>query len=147
MPLQFFIQFGLVLLYEAGYLRWLAYKIRNITNWNRRDELDLEQRAIEEEFGDIRKDEDVINEERRIANMVQSREFEYDSTKEIFLADGLKKYYSAFMAVKGISFSLKPSECFGLLGVNGAGKTTTFKLITGDEKVTHGDAFLHQINK
>ena len=33
-------------------------------------------------------------------------------------------------------------ECFGLLGVNGAGKTTTFKMLTGDETVTSGVAYL-----
>lgn len=33
-----------------------------------------------------------------------------------------------------------PGECFGLLGVNGAGKTTTFKMLTGDESLTAGDA-------
>ena len=33
-------------------------------------------------------------------------------------------------------------QCFGLLGVNGAGKTTTFKMLTGDEYVSEGDAFL-----
>ena len=31
-------------------------------------------------------------------------------------------------------------ECFGFLGVNGAGKTTTFKMLTGDELPTAGDA-------
>lgn len=146
MPLQFFIQFTLVLLYEAGYLRWIAYKVRNLYNRNQRSEINLEQLAIEEQYGDIRKDDDVINEARRINNMVLSREFESDSAREIFLVDNLTKYYSAFMAVKGISFSLRPGECFGLLGVNGAGKTTTFKMITGDEIVTHGDAFLHRVN-
>ncbi|MEQ2200903.1 hypothetical protein XENOCAPTIV_004607, partial [Xenoophorus captivus] len=33
-------------------------------------------------------------------------------------------------------------QCFGLLGVNGAGKTTTFKMLTGDTRVTSGEAFL-----
>ena len=33
-------------------------------------------------------------------------------------------------------------ECFGLLGQNGAGKTTTFKMLTGDEVVSSGDAYL-----
>ena len=33
-------------------------------------------------------------------------------------------------------------ECFGLLGFNGAGKTTTFKMLTGDETVTSGDAYI-----
>ncbi|KYB25232.1 ATP-binding cassette sub-family A member 3-like Protein [Tribolium castaneum] len=38
---------------------------------------------------------------------------------------------------------VNPSECFGLLGVNGAGKTTTFKMMTGDESITFGDAWIH----
>ncbi|GAB6031180.1 ATP-binding cassette sub- A member 3 [Chamberlinius hualienensis] len=33
-------------------------------------------------------------------------------------------------------------ECFGLLGINGAGKTTTFKMLTGDEAVSSGDAYV-----
>ena len=48
------------------------------------------------------------------------------------------------MAVKGISFGIKSSECFGLLGVNGAGKTTTFKMITGHEMISFGDVFINQ---
>ena len=38
--------------------------------------------------------------------------------------------------------SLFTTQCFGLLGVNGAGKTTTFKMLTGDEDITFGEAFL-----
>lgn len=34
------------------------------------------------------------------------------------------------------------NECFGLLGVNGAGKTTTFKMMTGDERITYGSAYI-----
>lgn len=33
--------------------------------------------------------------------------------------------------IDGISFELKPGECYGLLGPNGAGKTTTLKLCLG----------------
>lgn len=33
-------------------------------------------------------------------------------------------------------------ECFGLLGVNGAGKTSTFKMLTGDESISGGEAFV-----
>ena len=32
--------------------------------------------------------------------------------------------------------------CFGLLGVSGAGKTTTFKMLTGDEQISSGDAWV-----
>jgi ATPase subunit of ABC transporter with duplicated ATPase domains len=52
-----------------------------------------------------------------------------------------------------LTFSLPPlfvpvlpgipdGECFGLLGVNGAGKTTTFKMLTGDETITAGEAYM-----
>ncbi|XP_047997270.1 phospholipid-transporting ATPase ABCA3-like [Leguminivora glycinivorella] len=46
-----------------------------------------------------------------------------------------------FHAVKGISFSVKKDECFGLLGVNGAGKSTTFGLLTGQMALTGGKLF------
>uniref|UniRef100_G3VI70 ABC transporter domain-containing protein n=1 Tax=Sarcophilus harrisii TaxID=9305 RepID=G3VI70_SARHA len=45
------------------------------------------------------------------------------------------------LAVDRISFAVMKGECFGLLGFNGAGKTTTFKMLTGDETITSGDAF------
>lgn len=35
------------------------------------------------------------------------------------------------LVVDGISFALKPGECYGLLGPNGAGKTTTLRLCLG----------------
>ena len=41
------------------------------------------------------------------------------------------KYYGDFKAVDNLSFTVKPGEIFGLLGVNGAGKTTTFRMIMG----------------
>ncbi|XP_029334989.1 ATP-binding cassette sub-family A member 3-like isoform X1 [Mus caroli] len=45
-------------------------------------------------------------------------------------------------AVKNISLVVKKSECFGLLGLNGAGKTTTFKMLTAEETITSGIAFI-----
>jgi ABC-type multidrug transport system ATPase subunit len=56
----------------------------------------------------------------------------------------VKKYTKDMTAVKGISFSVAPGECFGLLGVNGAGKTTTFRMLTGDEIPTEGEAWIEQ---
>ena len=41
-----------------------------------------------------------------------------------------------------ISVGVPQGECFGLLGVNGAGKTTTFKMMTGDELISSGAAYL-----
>lgn len=38
---------------------------------------------------------------------------------------------------------LMSGECFGFLGVNGAGKTTSFRMLTGDEYMTTGQATLY----
>lgn len=46
------------------------------------------------------------------------------------------------LAVDRLCLGVRPGECFGLLGVNGAGKTTTFKMLTGDESTTGGEAFI-----
>ncbi|EHH31333.1 hypothetical protein EGK_12384, partial [Macaca mulatta] len=52
------------------------------------------------------------------------------------------------LAVDRISLAVQKGECFGLLGFNGAGKTTTFKMLTGEESLTSGDAFVggHRIS-
>src|SRR3990172_5388176 len=43
----------------------------------------------------------------------------------------LSKSYGQVRAVNGISFSVEPTEVFGLVGPNGAGKTTTLEIIGG----------------
>ena len=55
---------------------------------------------------------------------------------------GLTKFYGGFQAVNNLCLSIKQGECFGLLGVNGAGKTTTFKMLTGDETISSGSAYI-----
>ncbi|XP_040829453.1 phospholipid-transporting ATPase ABCA3 isoform X2 [Ochotona curzoniae] len=57
----------------------------------------------------------------------------------------LSKVYdqrTPLLAVDRISLAVQRGECFGLLGFNGAGKTTTFKMLTGEESITAGDAFV-----
>jgi len=39
--------------------------------------------------------------------------------------------FGDFVAVKGVSFSVRRGEIFGLLGANGAGKSTTFRMLCG----------------
>ncbi len=147
MAVQFFIQFAFLLLYDSGYFRQISYKLKSFVGLKNDalSNLHKDQQEIEEKFGDISKDSDVIDEENRIFNITKSDVLNINE-HEIFIVDRLKKYYSNFMSVKGISFSVKKAESFGLLGVNGAGKTTTFKMITGDETITKGDAFLNKIN-
>lgn len=58
------------------------------------------------------------------------------------VARDLTKYYGSFLAVNKVNFLVRAGECFGLLGVNGAGKTTTFQMLTGENSLTGGDAFI-----
>lgn len=49
-----------------------------------------------------------------------------------------KVYPNGFTAVKDISFSIKPGEVYGLLGMNGAGKTSIISCIMTLERMTKG---------
>jgi ABC-2 type transport system ATP-binding protein len=49
----------------------------------------------------------------------------------VIQVEQLTKYFGDFVAVNGLSFSVKPGEVLGFLGPNGAGKSTTMKMITG----------------
>ena len=110
LALQFVILLAIVLIYEAGLIRKMLYILRATLSPNNED--NLKRHVLEEEsLGDISKDEDVIAEEARIYELNKRSQ-----NKEIFIIDGLTKYYGNFMAVKGISFSVQKAECFGLLG-------------------------------
>ena len=50
----------------------------------------------------------------------------------------LIKNYGSFKAIKGISFSVKEGDVFGLIGPNGAGKTTTLRVIATLLRITSG---------
>jgi ABC-2 type transport system ATP-binding protein len=50
----------------------------------------------------------------------------------------LKKLYGDNIAVKGISFDVKPGEIFGILGPNGAGKTTTLEMMESLREIDGG---------
>src|SRR5262245_47162820 len=53
---------------------------------------------------------------------------------------GLTRRFGNFVAVKDLSFSVKPGEIFGFLGANGAGKSTTIRMLCGLLKPTAGTA-------
>jgi ABC-2 type transport system ATP-binding protein len=46
-------------------------------------------------------------------------------------ARSLTKYFNHTLAVKNVSFRIRPGEILGYLGPNGAGKSTTVKMLTG----------------
>jgi lipooligosaccharide transport system ATP-binding protein len=54
-------------------------------------------------------------------------------------AHRLSKRFGDFVAVNGITFSVRAGEAFGFLGPNGAGKTSTMKMIACVSPVTSGE--------
>lgn len=65
---------------------------------------------------------------------------------DILEVKDLTKVYDKFTAVKGISFSVKKGEIFGILGPNGAGKTTTLEMIETIREIDGGKALVDGID-
>uniref|UniRef100_A0A671SHZ0 ATP-binding cassette sub-family A member 3-like n=1 Tax=Sinocyclocheilus anshuiensis TaxID=1608454 RepID=A0A671SHZ0_9TELE len=87
-------------------------------------------------------DRDVAEERKRVLECQPVVESMVGSP---LILQELSKVYSggqSLLAVDRLSLAVGKGECFGLLGFNGAGKTTTFKMLTGDESITSGDAFI-----
>ncbi|XP_075690662.1 ATP-binding cassette sub-family A member 2 [Rhinoderma darwinii] len=85
-------------------------------------------------------DIDVANERQRVLRG--------GADNDMLKIENLTKVYKSrkmgrILAVDRLCVGVQPGECFGLLGVNGAGKTTTFKMLTGDESTTGGEAFIN----
>ncbi|XP_059192402.1 ATP-binding cassette sub-family A member 2 [Centropristis striata] len=85
-------------------------------------------------------DVDVACERRRVLRG--------DADNDMLKIENLTKVYKSrkmgrILAVDRLCLGVRPGECFGLLGVNGAGKTTTFKMLTGDECTTRGEAIIN----
>ncbi len=58
----------------------------------------------------------------------------------------LEKTYDGAQVVKGISFSVKEGEIFGILGPNGAGKTTTLEMIESLRSIDDGEVLVNGID-
>jgi ABC-2 type transport system ATP-binding protein len=57
-------------------------------------------------------------------------------------AHNLSKSYGPVLALRDVSFHVKPGEIIGLLGPNGAGKTTIMKILTGYLQPSGGTAIV-----
>ena len=55
-------------------------------------------------------------------------------------AVALSRRYGGRLAVRALSFTVRPGEVVGLLGPNGAGKTTTLRMLAGVLRPTEGTA-------
>jgi branched-chain amino acid transport system ATP-binding protein len=59
---------------------------------------------------------------------------------------GIEKAFGGLVAVRGVSFALRPGEIVGLIGPNGSGKTTLINLISGMLKPDAGTIYLKPAN-
>jgi branched-chain amino acid transport system ATP-binding protein len=55
--------------------------------------------------------------------------------------DKVTKQFGGVVAIKDVTFHVKPMEIFALVGPNGAGKTTLFNIITGAFPPTSGHVY------
>jgi len=86
-------------------------------------------------------DSDVFAEKSKIRSVSS-----YLIAKNNLVLKDFTKYYGKMLAVNQLCVGVEKSECFGLLGVNGAGKTSTFKMLTGDELIDAGEAWVDGIS-
>ncbi|MEM9637536.1 MAG: ATP-binding cassette domain-containing protein, partial [Pseudomonadota bacterium] len=63
---------------------------------------------------------------------------EYESAPIVTLTD-VKKHFGPVRALDGVSLSIAPGDCIGLVGHNGAGKSTLVNLINGGLSPSGGD--------
>ncbi|KAJ6635436.1 Phospholipid-transporting ATPase ABCA3 [Pseudolycoriella hygida] len=86
-------------------------------------------------------DSDVMAEKNKIRSLTP-----YIEANNNLIVKDFTKFYGNILAVNQICVGVNKSECFGLLGVNGAGKTSMFKMLTGDETITSGEAWVDGIS-
>jgi ATP-binding cassette subfamily A (ABC1) protein 3 len=118
---------GFVLLNDLLVIKWMQYKI-----FNRSPALPSLNTSM---------DDDVRNEMERVSN--KTRLEVQDSN---LVLNGLTKFYGKFNAVNQVYVGVEKAECFGLLGINGSGKTSIFKMLTGDEIISAGNAWIHGLS-
>ncbi|XP_063961818.1 phospholipid-transporting ATPase ABCA3-like [Lytechinus pictus] len=134
MAIEGVVYFALVFIHELGWIRNIRYLLQRKKAIN----------VVEDTPASNTEDEDVAAERRRIQSTPKEELFRTN----VLVMEDLRKVYPGtrrkdpLVAVHGTSLGVPPRECFGLLGVNGAGKTTTFKMLTGDEDVTGGEAYV-----
>ncbi|XP_068921390.1 phospholipid-transporting ATPase ABCA3-like [Petaurus breviceps papuanus] len=135
MAISGFVFLLLLFFIETNFFRTLKISFCKILE---REKLSL----VHSKSSVIFKDQDVENEREKILNslpeLLQTTPL---VTKELTKVHSHRK--TPVLAVNKISVTVQKGECFGLLGFNGAGKTSTFKMLTGENTITSGDAFIN----
>jgi ABC-2 type transport system ATP-binding protein len=70
-------------------------------------------------------------EARHVLELQRDRPTEATGADTVIEVREVYRRFGDFLAVKGVSFSVRRGEIFGLLGANGAGKSTTFRMLCG----------------
>ena len=52
--------------------------------------------------------------------------------------ESVRKTYSSYAALAGVTFEVRAGEIFGILGPNGAGKTTLIEILEGLRRAESG---------
>uniref|UniRef100_A0A1B0GH75 Putative lipid exporter abca1 n=1 Tax=Lutzomyia longipalpis TaxID=7200 RepID=A0A1B0GH75_LUTLO len=125
------IMFGILLIKETRVLEGVFYRGKKA--------IEAPIPETEEESGLL--DSDVQAEKNRIREMTLA-----DIENHNLILKDMTKYYGKFLAVNQLCVGVDAGSCFGLLGVNGAGKTSTFKMLTGDEMISRGEAWVRGIS-
>ncbi|KHJ96347.1 ABC transporter, ATP-binding protein, partial [Oesophagostomum dentatum] len=130
------ILYPIVFFFIEGFLCWvliLSYEYAMVTRTktccNRRKNRKVAD--VESEDALTGEDSDVIEEQNRVKAM--------NSDDAVVIVNDVKKW-QVTIAIG------QPKNCFGLLGVNGAGKTTTFQMLTGENRIDDGDAFINGLS-
>ncbi|XP_030067809.1 phospholipid-transporting ATPase ABCA3 [Microcaecilia unicolor] len=135
MAVQGFVLLKLLLIIESN----IPHRLRNLcSGLCRRQKLML----VKNREVVLPEDLDVADERKKV---LESPPELLTSLNSPLVIKELTKMFNSresLLAVDRISLAVNKGECFGLLGFNGAGKTTTFKMLTGDETITAGDAYV-----
>jgi ABC-type uncharacterized transport system ATPase subunit len=65
----------------------------------------------------------------RVVTMISDHVETSNGAPYLLVAEKLQKTYDNKVALKGLSFSLRPGRIMGFLGPNGAGKTTAIRIL------------------
>ena len=132
MAIQGVVFLTLLLIGESGTVQSLFQMAVESTNYST-------PASDDSSDADVSEDNDVTTERLRVLDTAISPM----ETQDSLILQELRKWYGSFLAVDRLTVGIPQGECFGLLGVNGAGKTSTFKMLTGDNTISSGDAYLY----
>lgn len=86
-------------------------------------------------------DDDILNEKKK-ANALTLADTHFTN----LVLKNISKSYGKFVAVNQISLIVRGTEFIGIAGMNGAGKTSLFKMLTGEENISKGEAYVQNFS-